>query len=57
MFAEALTMGVQKKPEAQQEYLQTIISENRSLDRTIFYFLLRALQVIETISNKENSKR
>jgi hypothetical protein len=31
MFAEALTMGVQKKPEAQQEYLQTIISESERL--------------------------
>jgi signal transduction histidine kinase len=35
MFAEALTMGVQKKPEAQQEYLQTIISESERLSRLL----------------------
>lgn len=35
MFAEALAMGVQKKPEAQQEYLQTIISESERLSRLL----------------------
>ncbi len=35
MFAEALTMGVQKKPEAQQEYLRTIISESERLSRLL----------------------
>lgn len=35
MFAEALTMGVQKKPEAQKEYLRTIISESERLSRLL----------------------
>jgi len=35
MFAEALTMGVQKNPEAQQEYLHTIISESERLSRLL----------------------
>ncbi len=35
MFAEALTMGVHKSPEAQQEYLQTIISESERLSRLL----------------------
>jgi signal transduction histidine kinase len=35
MFAEALTMGVQKKPEAQKEYLHTIISESERLSRLL----------------------
>ena len=35
MFAEALTMGVQKEPEAQKEYLQTIISESERLSRLL----------------------
>ena len=35
MFAEALTMGVKKRPEAQQEYLQTIISESERLSRLL----------------------
>jgi two-component system phosphate regulon sensor histidine kinase PhoR len=35
MFAEALTMGVQKKPVAQKEYLQTIISESERLSRLL----------------------
>ncbi len=35
MFAEALTMGVQKQPEAQQEYLRTIISESERLSRLL----------------------
>ena len=35
MFAEALTMGVHKRPEAQQEYLQTIISESERLSRLL----------------------
>lgn len=35
MFAEALTMGVQKRPEAQKEYLQTIISESERLSRLL----------------------
>ena len=35
MFAEALAMGVHKKPEAQQEYLQTIISESERLSRLL----------------------
>ncbi|MCJ7580555.1 MAG: HAMP domain-containing histidine kinase, partial [Candidatus Aminicenantes bacterium] len=35
MFAEALTLGVQKSPEAQQEYLQTIISESERLSRLL----------------------
>jgi signal transduction histidine kinase len=35
MFAEALTMGVQKRPEAQQEYLRTIISESERLSRLL----------------------
>jgi signal transduction histidine kinase len=35
MFAEALTMGVQKRPEAQKEYLRTIISESERLSRLL----------------------
>jgi signal transduction histidine kinase len=35
MFAEALTMGVKKRPEAQKEYLQTIISESERLSRLL----------------------
>jgi signal transduction histidine kinase len=35
MFAEALTMGVQKQPEAQKEYLHTIISESERLSRLL----------------------
>lgn len=35
MFAEALTMGVHKSPEAQQECLQTIISESERLSRLL----------------------
>jgi signal transduction histidine kinase len=35
MFAEALTMGVQTKPEAQKEYLRTIISESERLSRLL----------------------
>jgi signal transduction histidine kinase len=35
MFAEALTMGVKKQPEAQKEYLQTIISESERLSRLL----------------------
>ena len=35
MFAEALAMGVQSRPEAQQEYLQTIISESERLSRLL----------------------
>jgi signal transduction histidine kinase len=35
MFAEALTMGVRKQPEAQKEYLQTIISESERLSRLL----------------------
>jgi len=35
MFAEALTMGVHKRPEDQQEYLQTIISESERLTRLL----------------------
>ncbi len=35
MFAEALTMGVHKQPEAQKEYLQTIISESERLSRLL----------------------
>ena len=35
MFAEALTMGVKKKPEAQKEYLRTIISESERLSRLL----------------------
>jgi signal transduction histidine kinase len=35
MFAEALTMGVHKRPEAQKEYLQTIISESERLSRLL----------------------
>jgi signal transduction histidine kinase len=35
MFAEALTMGVQKEPDAQMEYLQTIISESERLSRLL----------------------
>jgi signal transduction histidine kinase len=35
MFAEALTMGVKKHPEAQKEYLQTIISESERLSRLL----------------------
>jgi signal transduction histidine kinase len=35
MFAEALTMGVQEKPEAQKEYLHTIISESERLSRLL----------------------
>jgi two-component sensor histidine kinase len=35
MFAEALTMGVKQRPEAQQEYLQTIISESERLSRLL----------------------
>jgi signal transduction histidine kinase len=35
MFAEALAMGVQRQPEAQQEYLRTIISESERLSRLL----------------------
>jgi signal transduction histidine kinase len=35
MFAEALTMGVHKRPEVQQEYLQTIVSESERLSRLL----------------------
>ena len=35
MFAEALAMGVQSRPEAQQEYLRTIISESERLSRLL----------------------
>lgn len=35
MFAEALTMGVPKRPEAQKEYLRTIISESERLSRLL----------------------
>lgn len=35
MFAEALTMGVRKQPEEQNEYLQTIISESERLSRLL----------------------
>ncbi len=35
MFAEALTMGVHKRPEAQKEYLHTIISESERLGRLL----------------------
>ncbi|MDH4220409.1 MAG: HAMP domain-containing histidine kinase, partial [Candidatus Aminicenantes bacterium] len=35
MFAEALTMGVKKRPEAQKEYLRTIISESERLSRLL----------------------
>jgi len=35
MFAEALTMGVQKRPETQKEYLRTIISESERLSRLL----------------------
>jgi signal transduction histidine kinase len=35
MFAEALTMGVQKNPEAQKDYLRTIISESERLSRLL----------------------
>jgi len=35
MFAEALTMGVKKRPKAQKEYLQTIISESERLSRLL----------------------
>jgi signal transduction histidine kinase len=35
MFAEALAMGVQSQPEAQQEYLRTIISESERLSRLL----------------------
>jgi len=35
MFAEALTMGVRKQPEAQKAYLQTIISESERLSRLL----------------------
>ncbi len=35
MFAEALTMGVHDRPEAQKEYLQTIISESERLSRLL----------------------
>jgi signal transduction histidine kinase len=35
MFAEALTMGVKKHPEAQKEYLHTIISESERLSRLL----------------------
>jgi signal transduction histidine kinase len=35
MFAEALTMGVQKRPEAQKDYLRTIISESERLSRLL----------------------
>ncbi len=35
MFAEALAMGVRKQPEAQQEYLRTIISESERLSRLL----------------------
>ncbi len=35
MFAEALTMGVKKRPEEQKEYLQTIISESERLSRLL----------------------
>ena len=35
MFAEALTMGVHKRPEEQQEYLQTIVSESERLSRLL----------------------
>jgi tetratricopeptide (TPR) repeat protein len=35
MFAEALVMGVQTRPEAQQEYLRTIINESERLSRLL----------------------
>ena len=35
MFAEALAMGVHKRPEAQQEYLHTIINESERLSRLL----------------------
>jgi signal transduction histidine kinase len=35
MFAEALAMGVKSEPEAQQEYLRTIISESERLSRLL----------------------
>jgi len=35
MFAEALAMGVKKRPEAQRDYLQTIISESERLSRLL----------------------
>lgn len=35
MFAEALTMGVQSRPDAQKEYLRTIISESERLSRLL----------------------
>lgn len=35
MFAEALTMGVKKRPEEQKEYLRTIISESERLSRLL----------------------
>ena len=35
MFAEALAMGVKKRPEAQKDYVQTIISESERLSRLL----------------------
>ncbi|MFC2167634.1 ATP-binding protein [Acidobacteriota bacterium] len=35
MFAEALSMGVKKRPETQKDYLQTIISESERLSRLL----------------------
>jgi signal transduction histidine kinase len=35
MFAEALAMGVQSRPEAQRKYLRTIISESERLSRLL----------------------
>ncbi len=35
MFAEALTMGVQTRPDAQKDYLRTIISESERLSRLL----------------------
>jgi signal transduction histidine kinase len=35
MFAEALAMGVRSEPEAQREYLRTIISESERLSRLL----------------------
>jgi anti-sigma regulatory factor (Ser/Thr protein kinase) len=35
MFAEALAMGVQRQPEAQRDYLRTIISESERLSRLL----------------------
>ena len=35
MFAEALAMGVKKRPEEQRDYLQTIISESERLSRLL----------------------